>query len=265
MSDYKIQKVMIGGVSYTWDYNSLIGLPDFYSKLQGGHGIDIQTDPETGQLYVSMSSTVSQDIDRLLASVFPVKVEITGTTGIGNFEIGTSVDPKVQWNLTGTYNSYYIIPSYKTPTGSWVSLSPDSGKSGFYEFKDTETDRSYKIAFRIDDSYTIEIGPFETKFLKPRYYGQVLGEPSEITQSLIESLSDKEISESPELENTSVKAGRCFIFAVPGIVNLRSYAGSGFLESRTGMISLRKGTKQYVYTWIATPVSGIDWELKIVT
>lgn len=265
MSDFKIQKVMIGGLSYSWDYNSLIGLPDFYSKLQGGSGIDIQTDPETGQLYISVASEVSQDIERLLASVFPVKVEVTSTTGIGNFEIGTSVDPEIRWNITGTYNSYYIVPSYKKPAGYWINLNPEASQSGSYRFTDTETDRSYKIAIRIDDSYTIEIGPFETKFLKPRYYGQVLGEPSEITQGLIESLQTKEISESPELENTMVKAGRCFIFAVPGIVNFRSYAGSGFLDSRTGLISLRLGTQQYVYTWIATPVSGIDWELKIVT
>ena len=192
MSDYKIQKVMIGGLSYSWDYNSLIGLPDFYSKLQGGPGIDIQTDPETGQLYISVASEVSQDIERLLASVFPVKVEVTSTTGIGNFEIGTSVDPEVRWNITGTYNSYYIIPSYKKPAGYWINLNPEASPSGSYRFTDTETDRSYKIAIRIDDSYTVEIGPFETKFLKPRYYGQVLGEPSEITQGLIESLARKE-------------------------------------------------------------------------
>lgn len=272
MDNWIIHEIIEGSKRCKIDYESLANLPDLnYSRIGAGTGISITESPD-GQQNISVDSEIYRKLDLLLKQVFPVTASITNQSGFGLHEYGDVVTPTISWRVTreteGEITDTQVTP--QSNTGSvWASpaSAPFNGIKE-YTWSSPTVDTSYRVIVSGSNFSDLTIGPLTVKFARYRYYGILSSRPESVTESLVKSLGTSELSDSGTLGNTSLAAGKYFLFVVPGVKTLVvHHSGTdGVVDSEKGTVEIHRknGTGTgYTYSWILVPASSTAWSFKI--
>ena len=212
-----------------------------------------------------MSAQQAQDLDDVVQQVFPLVASITYSNA-GTFEKGSVVTPSVNVGLTRrgigvaeqvslTTTMRIVDTSGNTPT-DYIPLTYDP----------ITQDTSFNISASHKGS-TVLLPQQKYKFVNYVYGDAIDERPVNIATSIANASTLSELS-TRTTYNGTLPAGKMFLFAVPGNVNLvcrHSETGAAITGCATGTVSVQRknNTGSDAYSYIIVPSSDVSWNFKI--
>ena len=212
-----------------------------------------ETDPVAGV----MSAQQAKDLDDVVLQVFPLVVTVASSNADA-YEKGETVTPAVELSIK---RRGVNVASEATIT---TTMTVD-GTSLSYE--DITENTSFNISVSHKGS-TVSVPQQQYKFFN-YVYGEVLySEPTDVVAAISAAQTVCELSNRTTYSGT-LAAGRVFIFAVPGNVNLvcrHTETGAVITGCTKGTALIPRKCDPNTtdsYSYIIVPASDVSWNFKI--
>lgn len=213
-------------------------------------------------LVTNTKTDLVSSINEIAADVYPLAVDI-GTNNAGTYEVGTSVTPSIELSITRKGSA--VIPTSVTPS------------SGTYDSEtNIVTDSAISSGTKTINIVVVQGGQtksvsVEYKFTNYRYKGALASKPD--TSNIVAAIRalPKELSTVTRLGETTLQAGKYYLFAVKGTVDLivMNAKSSGIIDipasdKGTCIVPQENGVGDgNTYSWVIVPAASNTWYFQI--
>lgn len=213
-----------------------------------------------------MSAADKNMFDDMVTEVFPLTVAIASSNA-GTREIGTSVSPHIVLSITrkGVDVPASEISQSISPTPIFVS----DDKRTIMGNSLTSGSTTYQISVS-QGGQTKSVAPQTFAFSYYRYKGTLSSKPN--TANIVAAIRalPKELSTVTTLGQTTLEAGKYYLFAVKGTVNLivKNAKSGGTIDipntdKGTCTVPQENGQGSNTYSWVIVPASNNTWYFQI--